>query len=139
MRSILLNWLVDIQSKMGLKKRTLFMAMNLFDRSLEKNQIQRKKLQLLGASCFMIASKFEDIHPPEVDHIVYLCENIYSKEAILRQEGEILLLLKFNLVFVSAFDALEINLIKMEYYDEQLKEMAEMILLLFLFSHKAGA
>lgn len=64
--------------------------MNIFDRFLEKNHIPRKKLQLVGVASFLIASKFEDIYPPEIDHLQYLCENIYSNEAIIRQEGEIL-------------------------------------------------
>ena len=55
----------------------------------------------------MLASKFEDIYPPESKELCYLCENAYTKEEIYKLEGEILSLFNFDLVFVSAFDILE--------------------------------
>ena len=52
--------------KLNLQERTTFMAVNIFDRVLEKKLITRQKLQLLGITTFFIASKFEDILPPDL-------------------------------------------------------------------------
>lgn len=79
MRNILFNWFFDIHQKFKLKLRTLFLTSNIFDRYLLSHNIPRKELQLVGIACFLIASKFEDIYPPEVKEFVYLCENVYSK------------------------------------------------------------
>lgn len=108
MRSILLNWLIEIQQNLKLNQRTIFLSINIFDWFLEKKRVLRSELQLVGISSFLIASKFEDIYPPEIEHIIYLCEFLYSKEQILRMEGDILFQLGFNLVFVCSFDALQV-------------------------------
>ena len=79
MRSVLFNWIFDIHKKFKLKSRTLFMTCNIFDRYVSDHMIKRSKLQLVGAVCFLIASKYEDIYPPEIREIKYLCDNIYKK------------------------------------------------------------
>ena len=40
--------------------------MNLVDRYLALTRISRKKLQLVGVTAMLIASKYEEIYPPEV-------------------------------------------------------------------------
>ena len=35
-------------------------------------QVNRSKLQLVGVTCMLIASKYEEIHPPAVDEFVYI-------------------------------------------------------------------
>lgn len=44
MRSVLLDWLVDVHYKFKLAPETLFLTVNLIDRYLEKVVINRKKL-----------------------------------------------------------------------------------------------
>lgn len=58
-------------------------------------------------SSFLVASKFEDIYPPDTKELCYLCENAYTKEEILRLESEILSTFNFELVFTSCYDILE--------------------------------
>lgn len=42
------------------------MAVSIVDRVLNTLQCPREKLQLLGAVALLLASKFEEIYPPEV-------------------------------------------------------------------------
>lgn len=107
MRNILFNWLVEIHHKFKLKQRTLFLAQNILDRYLEKRVIKRKEFQLVGMACFLVASKFEDIYPPDTKELCYLCENAYTKEDILRVESDILCVFGFELIFTSCYDILE--------------------------------
>ncbi len=58
-------------------------------------------------ACFLVASKFEDIYPPDTKELCYLCENAYNKEDILKVESEILSLFNFELIFTSSYDILE--------------------------------
>ncbi len=87
-----------MQSKLSLSDKTLFMAVGIFDWVLTKKVITRSRLQLLGITAFFIASKFEDVSPPDIKQLVYFCDEIYTKEDIVNHEAEIIHLLDFNLV-----------------------------------------
>ena len=65
MRSILFDWLVEVHLKFKLVPETLFMTFGLVDRYLEKEQIMRSRLQLVGCAAMFISSKYEDIFAPE--------------------------------------------------------------------------
>merc|ERR1719253_1664991 len=96
MRAILIDWLVEVHMKYGLKHETLFLAVNVIDRYLEKRRITRKKLQLVGVTGMLIAAKFEEIYPPEVRDFVYITDKAYTKEEILGMEAQMLTALEWN-------------------------------------------
>lgn len=83
MWAVLINWLLEIQEKLNLSERTLFLSVNILDWVLQTQQVQRNKLQLLGITAFFMASKFEDLVPPQISQIIFFCDNIYTKEEIL--------------------------------------------------------
>merc|ERR1719440_794778 len=97
MRAILIDWLVEVHMKYKLKTETLFLAVNLIDRFLEKKPITRKKLQLVGVTGMLIAAKFEEIYPPEVRDFVYITDKAYTKEEILSMEVLMLTVLGFSI------------------------------------------
>jgi hypothetical protein len=86
MRAILIDWLIEVHLKFKLLPETLFLTVNLIDRFLEKAVIQRTKLQLVGVTSMLIASKYEEIYAPEVRDFVYITDKAYSKEEILKME-----------------------------------------------------
>lgn len=49
----------------------------------------RKNLQLVGVAAMFLASKYEELYPPEVNEFVYITDNTYSKEQILHMEKHI--------------------------------------------------
>lgn len=57
----------------------------------------RDKLQLVGVTAMLIASKYEEIYAPECNDFVYISDGAYSKEQILNMEQSILAALNFNL------------------------------------------
>jgi len=97
MRSILVDWLVEVAEEYRLVPETLYLAVNYIDRFLAHVPVNRSKLQLVGVTCMLIASKYEEIHPPAVDEFVYISDNTYKREEILHMEGMILNRLKFEL------------------------------------------
>jgi len=97
MRSILIDWLVEVAEEYRLVPETLYLAVNYIDRFLAHVPVNRSKLQLVGVACMLIASKYEEIHPPAVDEFVYISDNTYEREEILHMEGMILNRLQFQL------------------------------------------
>jgi hypothetical protein len=55
MRSILVDWLVDVAEEYRLTSETLFLAVNYLDRYLSLANVTRSELQLVGIVCCLIA------------------------------------------------------------------------------------
>ena len=58
--------------------------------------MRRNKLQLLGVTAMLIASKVEEMYAPEVNDFVYITDNSYTSAEIRQMELKILNSLKFN-------------------------------------------
>ncbi len=56
MRSILVDWLVEVAEEYKLASETLYLTINYLDRFLSKHLIMRGNLQLLGIVSMLIAS-----------------------------------------------------------------------------------
>ena len=103
MRAILVDWLVEVHLKFKLMPETLYLTVNLIDRFLEKEQIMRNKLQLVGVTAMFMASKYEEIYAPECRDFVYISDKAYTRDEILRMEGLMLARLNFQLTAPNAF------------------------------------
>jgi len=77
-------------------KPVLALSVNILDRFLSLKPIKKDKLQLLGAACLLIASKFEEIYPPEIEDFVHISDRAFKKLDIIRMELAILNILKFE-------------------------------------------
>lgn len=69
MRSILVDWLVEVHKKFELMPECLYLTINIMDRFLSMKVIPRRELQLVGISSMLIACKYEEIWAPEVQWI----------------------------------------------------------------------
>ncbi|XVF47207.1 hypothetical protein PTKIN_Ptkin03bG0090600 [Pterospermum kingtungense] len=90
MRSILVDWLIQVHRKFELMPETLYLTMNIVDRFLSMTVVPRKELQLLGISAMLIACKYEEIWAPEVNDFVFISDNAYVREQVLVMEKEVL-------------------------------------------------
>jgi cyclin A len=97
MRSILVDWLVEVAEEYRLNIETLYLAVNYTDRFLSQMSVLRSKLQLVGTSSMYIASKYEEITPPDVSEFVYITDDTYTKKQVLRMEHLLLKTLEFRL------------------------------------------
>lgn len=97
MRSILVDWLVEVHLKFKLVPETLYLAVNLVDRFLEKKEVKRTKLQLVGVAALLLASKYEEIYAPEIRDLVCITDRAYSKQEIVQMESDIVKTLEYNL------------------------------------------
>ncbi|KAI1235076.1 G2/mitotic-specific cyclin-B2, partial [Lamprotornis superbus] len=97
MRAILVDWLVQVHSRFRLLQETLYMCVAIMDRFLQSYPVPRKKLQLVGVTALLVASKYEEILSPDVADFVYITDNAYTSNEIREMEMVILKELNFDL------------------------------------------
>lgn len=102
MRAILVDWLVQVHLRFHLLQETLYLTIGIIDRFLQvckekEQQVSRSKLQLVGVTAMLVASKYEEMYAPEIADFVYITDNAYSKADIRKMECIILKTLDFNL------------------------------------------
>ncbi|KAJ7966559.1 Cyclin [Quillaja saponaria] len=97
MRGILIDWLVEVAEEYKLLSDTLYLSVSYIDRFLSMTVVNRQKLQLLGVSSMLIASKYEEITPPHVEEFCYITDNSFTKEEVVKMEADILKSLKFEM------------------------------------------
>ncbi|MFH4978446.1 hypothetical protein AB6A40_005155 [Gnathostoma spinigerum] len=90
MRHILVDWLIQVQIRFHMLPETLFLTINLLDRYLSTKSVTKADLQLVGVTCMFIAAKYEEMYPPELHDFVYITDNSFTKNAILKMEIKIL-------------------------------------------------
>ncbi|CAL5092733.1 unnamed protein product [Urochloa decumbens] len=97
MRTILVDWLVEVAEEYKLVADTLYLAISYVDRFLSANALGRDRLQLLGVAAMLIAAKYEEISPPHAEDFCYITDNTYTKQELVKMETDILKLLQFEL------------------------------------------
>ena len=97
MRSILIDWIVQVSFKFNLLPETLFLAVNYLDTFLSLKPISVQKFQLVGVTSLMIASKFEEIYPPKMKDWIYSLNSSCKISELKSAERYFLKILNFNL------------------------------------------
>ncbi|KAF1945877.1 hypothetical protein EJ02DRAFT_441427 [Clathrospora elynae] len=97
MRSVLMDWLVQVHNRFTLLPETLFLAVNYVDRFLSCKVVSLGKLQLVGATALFVAAKYEEINCPSVQEIVYMVDGAYTGDEVLKAERFMLSMLQFEL------------------------------------------
>ena len=117
MRTILIDWMVEVHMRFKLLQETLYLTVATMDRFLQVSctvvalgpisvlyfsvkvepSVVRHDLQLVGLTSMFIASKFEEMYTPEIHDFVFMSDKAYTKKEILRMELRILKALDFNL------------------------------------------
>ncbi|XP_057969821.1 cyclin-A2-4 [Malania oleifera] len=90
MRGILVDWLVEVSEEYKLVPDTLYLTVHLIDLFLSQNYIERQRLQLLGITCMLIASKYEEICAPHVEDFCFITDSTYTREEVLKMESRVL-------------------------------------------------
>lgn len=103
MRSVLIDWLIDVHLKLRFVPQTLFLTVHYIDRFLEKNKIPKNQFQCVGITALFIASKYEEIIYPSIDDIIYMTDYTYTKDDILRTEKQMLFSCDFKLTISTPY------------------------------------
>jgi G2/mitotic-specific cyclin-B2 len=97
MRTILVDWIVEVHGRFKLVQETVFLTIHIMDRALERMVVPRSKLQLLGLGCFLIASKYEDTYPPRINDLIIVSNRAFTRAEILAMEASVLEKLNYDL------------------------------------------
>ena len=115
MRSILIDWIIDVHFKFNFTDETLFMTVLIIDRYISYKSISKKKFQLLGITALLISCKHEEIILPKIEDFIYITDNAYVKEDVFDMENNILDILNFNLIAPSPIKFYEYLALKFEF------------------------
>lgn len=127
MRSILMDWIVQIHGRFQLLPETLFLTANYIDRFLSVKVVSLGKLQLVGITALFLASKYEEINCPSIAEVVYMVDSGYSAEEILKAERFMLTMLQFELGWPGPMSFLR-RVSKADEYDLETRTMAKYFL-----------
>ncbi|XP_077231232.1 cyclin-B2-2-like [Tasmannia lanceolata] len=97
MRAILIDWLIEVHYKFELLDETLFLTVNLIDRFLERHEVVRKKLQLVGVTALLLACKYEEVSVPVVEDLILISDRAYTRDEVLAMEKLMINTLQFNM------------------------------------------
>lgn len=92
-----MDWLVQVHKRFNLLPETLFLTVNYIDRFLSNKVVSIGKLQLVGATAMLVASKYEEINCPSLQEIVYMVDGGYTTDEITKAERFMLSMLHFEL------------------------------------------
>ncbi|GEQ67587.1 hypothetical protein JCM33374_g1252 [Metschnikowia sp. JCM 33374] len=134
MRSILVDWLVEMHQRFRLLPETLFLAINIMDRFMSVEVVQIDKLQLLATGSLFIAAKYEEVFSPSVKNYAYYTDGSYSEAAILEAENFILTVLNFDLNYPNPMNFLR-RISKADDYDVQSRTLGKYLLEISLVDH----
>ncbi|KAK4243817.1 cyclin-like protein [Corynascus novoguineensis] len=127
MRSVLMDWLVQVHHRFCLLPETLFLTVNYIDRFLSVKVVSLGKLQLVGATALFVAAKYEEINCPSVQEIVYMVDSGYSVDEILKAERFMLSMLHFELGWPGPMSFLR-RISKADDYDLETRTLAKYFL-----------
>ncbi|RDL32001.1 Cyclin-like protein [Venustampulla echinocandica] len=127
MRSVLMDWLIQVHHRFSLLPETLFLCVNYIDRFLSCKIVSLGKLQLVGATAIFVAAKYEEINCPSVNEIVYMVDKGYTVDEILKAERFMLSMLQFELGWPGPMSFLR-RISKADDYDLETRTLAKYFL-----------
>lgn len=97
MRAILVDWLVQVHLRFNLLQETLYLTVSVIDRYLASECVEKTRLQLVGVTAMLLASKYEEMYAPEIRDFVYITDETYSCDDIMQMERHMLRVLDYSL------------------------------------------
>ncbi|KAG5186191.1 cyclin-like protein [Tribonema minus] len=95
-RSTVVDWLVEVCGSYKLGASTLFLCVELLDRSLTALCTARCDLQRLACACLLLAAKHEEEQAPSSSALACISDNAFSRAGVLRTEAQVLVALEFR-------------------------------------------
>uniref|UniRef100_A0A8D2JST3 Cyclin-F n=1 Tax=Sciurus vulgaris TaxID=55149 RepID=A0A8D2JST3_SCIVU len=110
MRYILIDWLVEVATMKDFTSLCLHLAVECVDRYLRRRLVPRYKLQLLGIACMVICTRFISKEILTIREAVWLTDNTYKYEDLVRMMGEIVSTLEGKIRIPTVVDFKEVLL-----------------------------
>ncbi|KAK9701081.1 Cyclin, N-terminal domain [Popillia japonica] len=104
MRKVVTMWMLEVCEEQKCEDAVLPLAVNFMDRFLSVCVIKRQQLQLLGATCLLIASKLRSANRLGIELLCTYTDNSVSYEHIFSWELLVLSKLQWNLCAITGYD-----------------------------------
>lgn len=102
MRSILIDWIIEVHDRFHFKTKTLFQTVYIIDLYLSYENIEKKNFQLLGIASLLIACKENEIYVPNPQQFIEVTDFAYQKMDLLKMENKIMHVTKFEILIPTA-------------------------------------
>lgn len=120
MRSILIDWIIEIHFYFKFLKKTIFQTVYIIDAYLSKKNIDKKFLQLLGVASLLISCKENEIIYPSLNKLIQLTDNAFTISELKNMEIKIMKTLNFDILSPTAEEFFEINAEFFNFSDEHI-------------------
>ena len=112
MRTLLLDWLMEICSEFFLRRETFYLALSHIDRLISIAPISRDEFQLIGIASLYLACKSEEIKVPKIGDFVKAASSVYPSSSIIKAEKKILIALKWQVYPPTTYSMLNAVLVE---------------------------
>jgi cyclin B len=102
MRSILIDWIIEVHNRFHFKTKTLFQTVYIIDLYLSYENIEKRNFQLLGIASLLIACKENEIYVPNPQQFIEVTDFAYQKKDLLKMEKKIMHVTKFEILIPTA-------------------------------------
>ena len=102
MRSILIDWIIEVHNRFHFKSKTLFQTAYIIDLYLSYENIEKRNFQLLGVASLLIACKENEIYVPNPQQFIEVTDFAYQKNDLLKMEKKIMYVTKFEILIPTA-------------------------------------
>uniref|UniRef100_A0A336K757 CSON011294 protein n=1 Tax=Culicoides sonorensis TaxID=179676 RepID=A0A336K757_CULSO len=115
MRKIVAEWVLEICDEQKCQEEVSILTLNYMDQFLSLKPIKKTHLQLLAATCLLLASKLREpsCRALPVKLLVFYTDNSITKKDLIQMELLVLSLLKWDLSTVTPLDFLHLLLSKL--------------------------
>uniref|UniRef100_A0A0A9W8L7 G1/S-specific cyclin-E n=4 Tax=Lygus hesperus TaxID=30085 RepID=A0A0A9W8L7_LYGHE len=103
MRSVLLEWIVEVCDVYKLHRETYHLTVDYLDRYLCQSQnISKGQLQLIGVTALLIAAKYEEIYPPKISDFAYITDGACTDQDIIKMENLMVQVLEWRCTLITS-------------------------------------
>ncbi|XP_056642350.1 G1/S-specific cyclin-D2-like [Diorhabda sublineata] len=107
MRKVVTTWMLEVCEEQMCEDQVLPLAINIMDRFLCICPIKKQQLQLLGATCLLIATKVRSTNMLPIDLLSAYTDYSVTYEHISSWELLVLSKLQWNILAVTGFDYID--------------------------------
>jgi hypothetical protein len=90
MRTVLLDWMIEVSTELRLKRDTYYLSVSLIDQYVCRAPCLKQELQLIGITSLLIAIKWQEIFIPHISLLETAADNAFTESQIRRMEVKML-------------------------------------------------
>jgi cyclin A len=97
MRTILVDWLIDLADTHRISTQCIYLTVHLLDFIVSKKIFRKTQFQLVGCACLLLASKMEEICAISAEYLVKYSDHCFDLDLLMQMEQQIAIKVDFNM------------------------------------------